>query len=50
MSPRQYFQLGSIPVCAAGAGLSAATPGGEFLAIPFFLLACAFTLALIWER
>lgn len=49
MSPRRYFQLGSIPVCVGGAVLSWGA-GFVWLVVPFGLLACAFTLALIWER
>ncbi len=47
MTPRQYFQAGSIPLCAIGAGISIAM-GFAALVIPFLLLAGAFTLALIW--
>lgn len=47
MSPRQYFQAGSIPVCVAGAAISVVM-GFAYLVIPFALLAGAFTLALIW--
>lgn len=47
MTPRRYFQAGSIPVCVIG-GLLSLAMGFAPLVIPFALLAGAFTLALIW--